>query len=143
MEQQNNGKQGRKPKITGKYLHNLRVRLNDEEFAQMQTLMDNSGFANKSNFIRNCIFGREIRVVKTDASLYKTIEWLTKIHSQWRAIGVNYNQTVKQINAKFGEKRAAYLLQNLEKNTIELIKIMSMVTEFIQQLQIKYYDSKN
>ncbi|GHT08682.1 hypothetical protein FACS189432_04550 [Bacteroidia bacterium] len=46
---------------------------------------------------------------------------LTTFHSQFRAIGVNYNQVVKHLKATFTEKMALAMLYKLEKATIELV----------------------
>jgi hypothetical protein len=142
MKTTNSPKGGRKPKMN-KHCFAINVRLDEAEYAKLQNMVDELGQNNKSKFIRSCIFGRQINVVKTDASLYKVIEWLTKIHSQWRAIGVNYNQVVKQINTCFNQNKAAFLLKNLEKYTIELIKLSEAISKVTEKLKEKYYGSQN
>jgi hypothetical protein len=47
---------------------------------------------------------------------------LTNFYSQYRAIGVNYNQAVKHLKTAFTEKTALALLYRLEKATLELLK---------------------
>ena len=37
--------------------------------------------------------------------------WLTSFYSQFQAVGVNYNQTVKAIKTIFSKKRALVLLR--------------------------------
>jgi hypothetical protein len=121
-----------------KQTFNLKVRLSESEFAKLQSMMDEFMVTNKSNFIRNCLFKKEVKVVKMDSSMYKVIEWLTKIHSQYRAIGVNYNQTVKHINTCFGENKAVLLLKNLEKYTANLVKISEQIALVSEGLKKKY-----
>lgn len=48
---------------------------------------------------------------------------LTQFHAQFRAVGVNYNQVVKELHAHFSEKKALALLYKLEKITGELAAI--------------------
>ena len=45
---------------------------------------------------------------------------LTNLNAQIRAIGVNYNQTVKAVHTNFGDRRAVMLLARLEKSTQEV-----------------------
>jgi predicted regulator of amino acid metabolism with ACT domain len=135
-------KGGRKPQSEKKN-DGLRVRLNESEQAKLQRMMDEFGQSNMSKFVRNCLFNREIRVVKTDTSLYKTIEFLTKILAQYRAVGVNYNQTVKHVNTCFGEHKAARLLKNLEGYTAELVKLGEQLKAVTEELMKKYHDRQD
>ena len=52
-------------------------------------------------------------------------------------MGVNYNQTVKELKSRFSEKKAMALLYKLEKLTVELTeisrRILSLTHEFQQQ----------
>ena len=63
---------------------------------------------------------------------------LTTFHSQFRAIGVNYNQVVKHLKAAFTEKTALALLYKLEKATIELVTINRKITELTREFEEKY-----
>ncbi|MDR0415541.1 MAG: MobA protein [Prevotellaceae bacterium] len=142
MEKEKSKKAGKKPEKNGQSIR-ISVRVNAEEHARLLELVDELGQSNKSKFLRSCLFNREISVVKVDSSLYKAIEWLTKIHSQYRAIGTNYNQTVKRINACFGEKKAALLLKNLETYTRNLIAVSNQIFAVTQKLKEKYHGSQD
>jgi hypothetical protein len=142
METAKGKKGGRKPNA-GKQNFIIAIRLTAEEHEKLLGLAEELGQSNRSKFIRNRIFSKEISVVKIDSSLYKVIEWLTKIHSQYRAIGTNYNQTVKHINTCFGEKKAVVLLKNLENRTKNLIAISAQIAAVAEKLKGKYYDTKD
>ena len=62
---------------------------------------------------------------------------LSDLHAQFRRIGVNYNQTVKELKSRFSEKKAMALLYKLEKLTVELAeisrRILALTHEFQQQ----------
>jgi len=60
------------------------------------------------------------------------------MHSQYRAIGVNYNQTVKHINAAFNTNKAASLLKHLEEYTAKLIQISEQIAIVTNKLMEKY-----
>ena len=63
---------------------------------------------------------------------------LTTFHSQFRAIGVNYNQVVKHLKAAFTEKMALALLYKLEKATIEFVGIQKQVMELTEEFEKIY-----
>ena len=80
------------------------------------------------------VFGREIKIVKIDKGSMDFYMRLTSFYSQFQAVVVNYNQTVKAIKTNFSEKRALILLRQLEKATFELVaihkKVMEITAEF-------------
>ena len=63
---------------------------------------------------------------------------LTNFHSQYRAIGVNYNQIVKHLKATFTEKMALAMLYKLEKATKELVELNRKIIELTREFEEKY-----
>ena len=63
---------------------------------------------------------------------------LTTFHSQFRAIGVNYNQVVKAIKSAFTEKKAFAFLYKLEKATMELVVIHRQVQDLTKEFEEKW-----
>lgn len=109
-------------------------------------MFDRSGMTSKSAFIKARIFGEPFHVVTFDKSLH---EYYTKFfavqsgkaersdfHAQFRMVGINYNQTLKELKSHFSERRAMALVCKLEKCMIQLVQIMQKVTE----LTIEYRD---
>src|SRR5690606_11373756 len=115
MENKNRkqNKGGRKPKINPK-MHRYVFRLTDEENAKFLALFDQSGMGNKARFIVSLLFGKEMKSVKIDKGTVDFYMRLTSFHSQFRSLGVNYNQIVKLLNANFSEKKALAYLYKLE-----------------------------
>ena len=64
---------------------------------------------------------------------------LTQFYSQFRTIGVNYNQVVKELNTHFSEKRALAALYKLEKITIELVKTNQKIIALTEEFRNKYW----
>ena len=122
MNENNNRKQnkgGRTPK-NNPSIHRHVFRLTDEENAKLLSLFEASGMVNKAKFIISVVFGREIKTVKIDKAMLDFYMRLTSFHSQFRSIGVNYNQVVKLLYRNFSEKKAAAYLYKLEKQTAEI-----------------------
>ena len=114
------------------------VRFSDKEYARFLAMFEESGVYAKSVFIKARVFNQSFRVVKTDKGTIEFITKLTQLHSQFRAIGVNYNQIVKYLNTHFSEKATLSMLYKLEKMTIELVKTNKKIIELSRDLQHQY-----
>ena len=130
------GKGGRIPK-TNPANFRYSVNFTAVEHAQFLTLFEQSGLQSKARFIAARVFGDEFRVVKIDRSAMEYVTKLTSFYAQFRSVGVNYNQVVKELHSNFSEKKALALLYKLEKVTVELVetgkKIQELSEEFKEQ----------
>jgi hypothetical protein len=59
----------------------------------------------KAHFITSCIFDKTIKTIQIDKGTVDFYMRLTSFHSQFRSIGVNYNQIVKLLYKNFSEKK--------------------------------------
>ena len=131
------GKGGRKPK-NDKANFRYMVNLTEMENAKFMALYRQSEMKGISKFIAAMLFGREMKVVKIDKANMDYYMRLTSFYSQFQAVGVNYNQTVKAIKTNFSEKRALVLLRHLEKATFELVAINKKVIELTKEFEGKF-----
>ena len=129
---------GGSPPKTDPCRHRYSFKLNDVDNAHFLTMLDETGWTDKAKFIKTCLFKREIKYVKLDKAAMDYYMRLTTFHSQFRAIGVNYNQVVKHLKAAFSEKTALALLYKLEKATIELVSIQRQVVELTGEFERKH-----
>lgn len=137
----NKNKGGRKPKIDPS-IHRHVFRLNDEENSKLLSLFEDSGMTNKAKFITSVIFSKEIKTVRIDKGKSDFYMRLTSMYSQFRAIGVNYNQVVKLLYTHFTEKKAAAFLYKLEKQTAELAKIGQVILRLAEEFNNKSINNK-
>ena len=128
---------GRKPK-SDPAVFRYSVSFNATEHAEFLSRFEKSGLQVKAHFIASCIFQRELKVVKVDKAAMDYYMRLTTFHSQFRAIGVNYNQVVKAIKATFTEKKALAFLYKLEKATMELVAIYKQVADLTAEFERKH-----
>jgi hypothetical protein len=112
------------------------------DFAKFLTLFEQSGLSDKAHFIVSCIFEKQLKVVKIDKAAMDYYMRLTTFHSQFRAIGVNYNQVVKAIKSAFTDKKALAFLYKLEKATRELIEINRKIIDMTVEFETKYLQTK-
>ncbi len=59
-------------------------------------------------------------------------------HAQFRAIGTNYNQVVKELRIHFSEEKAMALLYKLEQLTIDLVRVSREIMELSKEMQAKW-----
>ena len=84
---------------------------------------------------RNRAFQHPERLLKVDRTLVDYYTKLSDFHAQFRAVGTNYNQVVKELRLHFSEKKAMALLYKLEQRTIELVKMSREIVELSRELK--------
>ena len=144
MKENNNRKQnrgGRKAK-TDPSIHRHVFRLTDEEDARLLSLYEASGMPNKAKFIISLLFGKEMKSVRIDKGTVDFYMRLTSFHSQFRSVGVNYNQIVKLLYRNFSEKKAAAFLYKLEKKTAEMAVLCQKIMQITEEFEAKYLKKK-
>ena len=140
MEENNNNKKhngGRKPKIDPS-IHRHVFRLTDTENAKLLSLFETSGIPNKAKFITSLLFSKEMKTIKIDKGTVDFYMRLTSFHSQFRSVGVNYNQIVKLLYRHFSEKKAAAFLYKLEKQTAEMAALCQKIIQITEEFDAKY-----
>lgn len=138
---ENNKKQlkrvGRRPKKDpAKFRYS--ISFNEEEHARFLALYDQSGMQVKAHFITSCIFEKTVKTVKIDKGTIDFYMRLTSFHSQFRAVGVNYNQIVKLLYRHFSEKKAAAYLYKLEKRTAEMATLCQKIIQITEEFEAKH-----
>ncbi|OJX83904.1 MAG: MobA protein [Paludibacter sp. 47-17] len=131
------GKGGRSPK-NDPAAYRYSVNFTAVEHAQFLTMFEQSGLQSMARFIAARVFGDEFRVVKIDRSAMEYVTKLTSFYAQFRSVGTNYNQVVKELHTNFSEKKALALLYKLEKATIELVEIGKNILELSEEFKEKY-----
>ncbi|REC79492.1 hypothetical protein DRF60_06625 [Chryseobacterium elymi] len=130
-------KSGRKPKIDPAK-HRYTISLNDKENDRFLSLFEKSGMKVMAHFITACMFDKAIRTVKIDMNAVEYHTRLTNLYSQFRSIGVNYNQVVKILYRNFSEKKASAYLYKLENQTSELAKLCREIIDLTLEFEKKY-----
>lgn len=142
MEEKNNNrkrkrKTGRRPKADPAKIR-YTISFNEVEHSKFLELFDQSGMRVKAHFITSCIFDKTVKTIKVDRGTVDFYMRLTSFHSQFRSVGVNYNQLIKLLYTNFSEKKAAAFLYKLEKQTLEMVDIFKKVIEVTEKFDQKY-----
>lgn len=115
--------------------HCVMVRFDDEEHARFLTMYERSGEYAKAVFIKARVFGEVFKVIQVDNSYPEYYAKLSDLHAQYRRIGVNYNQVVKELKSRFSEKKAMALLYKLEGITRELVTVSREIRALTQKFE--------
>ena len=90
-------------------------------------------------FLKAHFFGQPFRVLVTDKTLLDYCTKLSAFHAQYRMVGNNYNQTVKELRCHFSEKKAmALLYQAGAMHEEELAAITRQVVELSREFQERW-----
>ena len=114
------------------------ISFNQEEHSRFLALYDQSGMQVKAHFITSCIFEKTIKTIQIDKGTVDFYMRLTSFHSQFRSVGVNYNQIVKLLYKNFSEKKASAYLYKLEKQTVEMVILCQNIIQLMEEFEAKH-----
>lgn len=140
MEKSNTPRKGKggRPTKTDTADYRFSVNFTAEEYARFLTMFETSGLQSKAAFIKARVFNDTFRVIKTDRGTLEFVAKLTQFHAQFRAVGTNYNQVVKELHTHFSEKKALALLYKLEKITAELAAIGQQIIALSEEFNKRW-----
>ena len=122
--------------------HCVMVRFDDVEWNRFLTMYEESNMYAKAVFLKAHFFGQKFKVLKVNKTLVDNYTKLSDFHAQFRAIGTNYNQVVKELRIHFSEMKAMALLYKLEKHTIDLVKLSREIVELSKEMYAKWEQQK-
>jgi len=128
---------GRNPVLNPK-THCVMVRFDDVEWNKFLAMYEESQVYAKAVFLKAHFFGQKFKVLKVDKAMLEYCTKLSDFHAQFRGIGTNYNQVVKELRCHFSEKKAMALLYKLEKQTIDLVKLSREIVELSREMYAKW-----
>ncbi len=133
-----NWKKGGRPLKKDPAVFRYSISLSAIENARFLSLFEQSEMNVKAHFITACVFQKTIKTIKIDKSTLDYYMRLTSLFGQFRAVGVNYNQVVKQLYTNFSEKKASAYLYKLEKQTAEFAVLCQKIIKMTSEFQIKH-----
>lgn len=137
---QNPRNAGRHPKIDTMAFR-CSVNFTASEHALFQTLHEKSGVSSLSSFIKMQLFGKPFKVFTVDENTRIFIDRLSGLNARYRNICADYDLVVKTLRENFNEKKAMKALYQLERHTIELVKlnreIVALAREFDERWLLK------
>lgn len=128
---------GRIPKLNSKS-HHVMLRFDNDEWMKFFVMYEQTDVKAKAVFAKARIFGEPFKVLREDKTLVEYYTKLSSFHSQYRMIGNNYNQVVKELRCHFSEKKAMALLYKLENCTRELVSLTREIVELTRKFEDRW-----
>lgn len=138
-----NFNKGGRPPVANACTHNVMVRFDDLEWDSFIGMMEKANQDVKATFIKQLVFSRPFRVLKTDRSLAVFCAKLSEFFAQFRTIGVNYDLVVKELKSGFSENIAMTMLYKLEKATLEMTSVMHEVKDLSKRFEAQWLQQLN
>ncbi|MBD5188327.1 MAG: hypothetical protein HDS96_04345 [Bacteroidales bacterium] len=133
-----NFNKGGRPHVANACTHNVMVRFDDLEWDSFIGMMEKANQDVKATFIKQLVFSRPFRVLKTDRSLAVFCAKLSEFFAQFRTVGVNYDLVVKELKSGFSENKAMTMLYKLEKATLEMTSVMREVKILAEKFEAQW-----
>ena len=114
------------------------LRFDDDEWMKFLVMYVQTDVKAKAVFAKARIFGEPFKVLREDKTLVEYYTKLSSFHSQYRMIGNNYNQVVKELRCHFSEKKAMTLLYKLENCTRELVSLTREIVELTRKFEERW-----
>jgi len=127
METENNNRKRR-----------IYVRLNDKEFITLESRRKNTTCRTTSDYVRHCLFSRPITTITRDASADEAIMQISHLNHELNAIGSNFNQLVRKVNASSQAAEINGLLLLLDSQKKVMFSKIDEVKEQLQKLSEKW-----
>jgi hypothetical protein len=130
---------GRKKLNEGKVLrHAVKSRINDDTYRKLQSVLEKSKLGSLSALIRSILSDRPVVVFTVDNNLVVMLEELSKMRSEFNAVGRNINQVVKNFNStgSVHEKHMSVLLLIDEQQYAN--KLMAQYIEMVSKIADKW-----
>lgn len=134
-------KGGRNPKLDPA-TNRITVNFTSKEYNEFLAKFERSGMTSKATFLKAQFFGQTFHVVTFDKSQHEYYTKLSDFHAQFRMVGSNYNQTLKELRTHFSERRAMALVYRLEKYMMQLVRIMTKVAELTTEYRGNIQESE-
>ena len=111
------------------------VRFDNLEWDSFIGMMEKANQDVKATFIKQLVFSRPFRVLRTDRSLAVFCAKLSEFFAQFRTVGVNYDLIVRELKSGFSENKAMTMLYKLEKASLEMTSVMHEVKDLAKRFE--------
>ena len=113
---------GRIPKQNPKS-HHVMLRFDDDEWMKFLVMYEQTDVKAKAVFAKARIFGEPFKVLRKDKTLVEYYTKLSSFHSQYRMIGNNYNQVVKERMGYGNQPYMVYKHEDIDRHHMHIVTI--------------------
>lgn len=116
----------------------LTLRLNDDEFNQLQKRLQETTCRRMSEYTRALLFEKPVTVRQRNQSMDDFMEELILLRSEINAVGNNFNQIVRKINSVKEIPKMDIWLQVAEKYQQSLLERIEGIQKRIDQFSASW-----
>lgn len=115
-------------------IRRMDLRLTEDDYSKIRALADRLTNGNVTKLVLNAVMDRPIRVVEVSESDCRMLDYIKKIMTVYRNIGINYNQVVRQINTFRESADVVRELTALREKTEKLIRLTAALNNFFENM---------
>ncbi|MUV04998.1 plasmid mobilization relaxosome protein MobC [Flavobacterium rakeshii] len=128
METENNNRKRR-----------IHVRLTEKEFTTLESRCKNTTCRSVSEYVRYCLFSKPITTITRNTSTDEAIIQMSYLNRELNAIGSNFNQLVRRVNATSQATEIKGLLLLFENQKKAMFPQESSIVKLKQKKQLKMF----
>lgn len=114
------------------------VRLTDKEFTTLESRCQSTTCRSISDYVRHCLFSKPIITITRDASADEAITQMSHLNRELNAIGNNFNQLVRKVNATSQSAEIKGLLLFFDSQKKAMFSKIDEVKDQLQKLAEKW-----
>jgi len=108
------------------------IRFTEAEIIPLRLRVQETASQEMADYIRRVVLGRKVRAVYRNRSMDDFIQELSLLRRELNAIGKNFNQVTKKVNATAGKKEFGFWVKQaalMQETLLEKIEAIRLVTE--------------
>ena len=126
------------PQRNDNLVHPIRTRVDSASYKKLQKLLADSTCQSLGELVRKLITRERINCTYTDTTMNATMEELTSIRKELKAIGININQLTRTFNQEKGKEsnRQQYVLQVADlyqKVDIKVERLLALISKLTEK----------
>ena len=128
----------RKTKEEEALKHLIETRVNDKKYEELRSILSRTENMDMSTLVRQILYNRRIRTYTYDRTLDLTMEELSGLRKDLKAIGVNINQMTRMFNTYSEERKKEFYAKIAFDRYISLESRIDQMLEIITKLSNRW-----
>ena len=115
------------------------VRFKKTEFDRIKARVGHTYSGEMAAYFRLVLLEKPIRILHRNQSLDDHIKELSRMRSELNALGKNFNQVVKKVNATAGKPAFSFWVQQATSMEKELLRRVAAIQQIIENYAVKWF----
>lgn len=115
------------------------VRFTKDEITRLQKSVSSTVSREMADYVRHVVMGRKVQVIYRDRSMDEFIKELVALRKELNALGNNFNQVTKKVNATAGKKDFFFLVEHAATLQQTLLEKVETIKGTIEKFAIQWF----